>query len=83
MGVDQIKKDIIKIISEIKGERIVYIPDVKIPLNMDSIDFVRTLLEVEMEFDIEFSDEDLIISKYEYVDDIVKVVMRLVKNNEI
>jgi len=43
-------------------------------IGINSLLFIKTIVAMEKEFDIEFQDEDLDVSKYRTVDDIVKYI---------
>lgn len=75
---DRIREEIIMIVNDITGSKNKY-TQIHIPLEMDSIDFVRTLLEIEMRYDIELQEDDLIIDKYKTIDDLVELVKQFKK----
>lgn len=43
-------------------------------ISLDSLSFIKTLVMIEEEFNIEFSDEELNYKKYITIDDLVKKV---------
>lgn len=51
--------------------------------HIDSLDFVKILLEIEMKYNVEFQEEDLIRSNYCYLDNLVDTVKKMVNNDDI
>jgi len=50
------------------------INDQLMDLDINSLAFIKIVVALEDEFDVEFQDEDLDISKFETVEDIVKYI---------
>ena len=46
-------------------------------LNMDSITFIKLIIAIETEFNVEFNDDALLIEKYETVKDMNDYVLSL------
>lgn len=49
---------------------------------VDSLGIIQFMLEIEDEFGIEFSDEELASPSFQVVGELIKLVERKVKNNE-
>jgi acyl carrier protein len=50
-------------------------------LGIDSVSFIQLIVEMENEFDIEFSDDDLMISEFETIKDLVARIENLLGGN--
>lgn len=63
-----IKDTVVKIL----GENGIEIDDEGVLLNLESLSFISTLVDIEQTFDIELPDEFLEIGKFDTVDDLVR-----------
>lgn len=66
-----IKDTVVKIL----GENGIEIDDAGVLLNLESLSFISTLVDIEQTFDIELPDEFLEIGKFDTVDDLVRGVV--------
>lgn len=66
-----IKDTVVKIL----GENGIEIDDEGVLLNLESLSFISTLVDIEQTFDIELPDEFLEIGKFDTVDDLVRGVV--------
>ncbi len=73
-----------KIIAIVKEElklsgRDILLQDKLLPMGVDSINFIKILVTLEDEFDIEFEDQNLRLENFECIKDIVNSVKSLLK----
>lgn len=74
-----IKRELIELISELFKDKgfdidIIEYVDLIDDLGMDSITFISIVVEIESQFDIEISDDMLLLENFKCVDDIVSIV---------
>lgn len=50
-------------------------------LEIESVTFISIVVEIEDHFEIEFDDENMLISKYKTVEDFVNYVENIINNN--
>jgi len=50
-----------------------------VDMNIDSITFIKLIVNIENEFEIEFEDEALLVEKYETIEDMHNYVLTLSK----
>lgn len=80
---DKIKEEIFNIVSQTIGKNNFCVSNNEYIGHIDSLDFVKILLEIEMKYNVEFQEEDLIRSNYCYLDNLVDTVKKMVNNDEI
>ena len=74
------REKILKYICERVGEQSAELDgDSKLEDIVDSITFVNIVVDIEDEFDFEFEDDMLIVSKFETVNDFINYVLSLVE----
>jgi acyl carrier protein len=79
MTTETIKQGVIELISELFKDKgfdidVLEYVDLIDDLGMDSITFISIVVEVEVYFDIEVSDNMLLLENFKCVDDIVSVI---------
>jgi len=79
MTVDEIKTEVIKLISELFKDMgfaadIIEYADLVDDMGMDSITFITIIVELEAKFDITVPDNMLLMDNFKKVDDIIAIV---------
>ena len=82
MNIETVIKNIILKQLEIDGNKTEFLPDTNLQnIGMDSIKFIKLIVEIEGEFDIEYPDEKLLITESGTLERIVTVVNNCMNNN--
>lgn len=78
------KKKILSCIQEsVKEESIVLQSDSILAESIDSLTFVKMIVALEREFEFEFEDEMLSVSKIEKIEDLINYVESRLKNKHV
>ncbi|MDR0288091.1 MAG: phosphopantetheine-binding protein [Clostridiales bacterium] len=63
------------------SETVIQLSSKIMDIGLNSIDFIKILVFVEDEFGIEFDDNDLLMEKYQVVEDMVDLICLYMKRN--
>ena len=83
MSKENIRDKILFIISEKVHRKLCVTPSMNLrELGLNSISFIEIVLELELEFDIEYPDSMLYIDATEKIEDLVQVVYELLESKQ-
>ena len=87
MNTEIIKQEVVELISELFKDRgfaidIIEYVDLIDDLGMDSITYISIVVEIETHFNIEVSDDMLLLENFRCVDNIVSIIANELSNKE-